>query len=37
MMAIQRKKQDLMEKAFGSAASNQKTSRIEEIKALMDL
>lgn len=37
MMAIQRKKQDLMEKAFGSTGSNQKTSRIEEIKALMEL
>lgn len=37
MMAIQRKKQDLMEKAFGSTGSNRKTTRIEEIKALMEL
>uniref|UniRef100_H3DQ38 Helicase like transcription factor n=1 Tax=Tetraodon nigroviridis TaxID=99883 RepID=H3DQ38_TETNG len=37
MVAIQRKKQDLMEKAFGSTGSNRKTSRIEEIKAIMDL
>lgn len=37
MMAIQRKKQDLMEKAFGSTGSIRKTSCIEEIKALMEL
>lgn len=37
MMAIQKQKQALMEKAFDSTGSNRKTSRIEEIKALMEL
>lgn len=37
MVAIQRKKQDLVEKAFGSTNSDRKTSRIDDIKALMEL
>lgn len=37
MVAIQRKKQDLVEKAFGARNSDRKTSRIEDIKALMEL
>lgn len=37
MVAIQRNKQNLMEKAFGSTGSKEKTSRIEEIKALLEL
>lgn len=37
MVAIQRKKQDLMEKAFSSTGSDRKTSRIDEIKSLMEL
>ncbi|CAK6979998.1 helicase-like transcription factor [Scomber scombrus] len=37
MVKIQRKKQDLVEKAFGSTNTNRKTSRIDDIKALMEL
>ncbi|KAL0983800.1 hypothetical protein UPYG_G00132950 [Umbra pygmaea] len=37
MVKIQRQKQDLVEKAFGTNTSKRKTSRIEEIQALMDL
>ncbi|XP_076604419.1 helicase-like transcription factor isoform X2 [Chaetodon auriga] len=37
MVKIQRQKQDLVEKAFGSTDTNRKTSRIEDIKALMEL
>ncbi|XP_056915480.1 helicase-like transcription factor isoform X2 [Takifugu flavidus] len=37
MVEIQRKKQDLMEKAFGSTGGDRKTSRIEEIKELLEL
>lgn len=37
MVAIQRKKQDLMEKAFGSTSGDRKTARIEEIKSLLEL
>ncbi|KAM7403382.1 hypothetical protein PAMA_004028 [Pampus argenteus] len=37
MMRIQRQKQDLMEKAFGLSNTNRKTSRIDDIKALMEL
>lgn len=37
MVKIQRQKQDLLEKAFGSTNTNRKTSRIDDIKALMEL
>uniref|UniRef100_A0A8D3C5L9 Helicase-like transcription factor n=1 Tax=Scophthalmus maximus TaxID=52904 RepID=A0A8D3C5L9_SCOMX len=37
MVKIQRQKQDLVEKAFGSTNSDRKTSRIDDIKALMEL
>uniref|UniRef100_A0AAX7SWA6 Helicase-like transcription factor n=1 Tax=Astatotilapia calliptera TaxID=8154 RepID=A0AAX7SWA6_ASTCA len=37
MVKIQRKKQDLMEKAFGSTNTDRKTSRIDDIVALMEL
>ncbi|XP_010886986.2 helicase-like transcription factor isoform X2 [Esox lucius] len=37
MVKIQRQKQDLVEKAFGTNPSKRKTSRIEEIQALMEL
>lgn len=37
MVEIQRKKQDLLEKAFGSSSSDRKTSRINDIKALLEL
>ncbi|XP_034531101.1 helicase-like transcription factor [Notolabrus celidotus] len=37
MVKIQRQKQDLVEKAFGSTNTDRKTSRIDEIKALMEL
>ncbi|XP_070776033.1 helicase-like transcription factor [Enoplosus armatus] len=37
MMKIQRQKQDLVEKAFGSTNTDRKTSRIDDIKALMEL
>uniref|UniRef100_A0A673CFP0 Helicase-like transcription factor n=1 Tax=Sphaeramia orbicularis TaxID=375764 RepID=A0A673CFP0_9TELE len=37
MVRIQRKKQDLVEKAFGSANTDKKTSRIDDIKALLEL
>uniref|UniRef100_A0A671VJG4 Helicase like transcription factor n=1 Tax=Sparus aurata TaxID=8175 RepID=A0A671VJG4_SPAAU len=37
MVEIQRGKQDLVEKAFGSTNSDRKTSRIDDIKALMEL
>lgn len=37
MVTIQRKKQELVEKAFGSTNSDRKTSRIDDIKALMEL
>ncbi|KAJ7984881.1 hypothetical protein DPEC_G00359370 [Dallia pectoralis] len=37
MMRIQRQKQDLVEKAFGSNPNKRKASRIEEIQALMEL
>uniref|UniRef100_G3P9F7 Helicase-like transcription factor n=1 Tax=Gasterosteus aculeatus aculeatus TaxID=481459 RepID=G3P9F7_GASAC len=37
MVKIQRQKQDLVEKAFGSKNPDRKTSRMEEIKALMEM
>ncbi|XP_071768487.2 helicase-like transcription factor [Centroberyx gerrardi] len=37
MVKIQRQKQDLVEKAFGSKSADRKTSRINDIKALMEL
>ncbi|XP_040915954.1 helicase-like transcription factor isoform X2 [Toxotes jaculatrix] len=37
MVRIQKQKQDLMEKAFGSTNTDRKASRIEDIKALMEL
>ncbi|XP_056248921.1 helicase-like transcription factor [Seriola aureovittata] len=37
MVKIQRQKQDLVEKAFGSTGTDRKTSRIDDIKALMEL
>ncbi|XP_039992700.1 helicase-like transcription factor [Xiphias gladius] len=37
MVKIQRQKQDLVEKAFGSTYTDRKTSRIDDIKALMEL
>ncbi|KAM3595017.1 uncharacterized protein V6R79_017166 [Siganus canaliculatus] len=37
MVKIQREKQDLVEKAFGSTNTDRQTSRIEDIKALMEL
>lgn len=37
MVKIQRNKQDLMEKAFGSTNTDRKTSRIDDIVALMEL
>uniref|UniRef100_A0A8C4FBM4 Helicase-like transcription factor n=1 Tax=Dicentrarchus labrax TaxID=13489 RepID=A0A8C4FBM4_DICLA len=37
MVKIQRKKQDLVEKAFGPTNTDRKTSRIDDIKALMEL
>uniref|UniRef100_UPI0037E857EC helicase-like transcription factor n=1 Tax=Semicossyphus pulcher TaxID=241346 RepID=UPI0037E857EC len=37
MVKIQRQKQDLVEKAFGSSSTDRKTSRIDDIKALMEL
>ncbi|XP_029937610.1 helicase-like transcription factor [Myripristis murdjan] len=37
MVQIQRQKQDLFEKAFGSKNADKKTSRIDDIKALMEL
>lgn len=37
MVKIQRQKQDLVEKAFGSTNAGRKTSRIDDIRALMEL
>lgn len=37
MVKIQRQKQDLVEKAFGSSNAKRETSRINDIKALMEL
>lgn len=37
MVKIQRQKQDLVEKAFGSMNTDRKTSRIDDIKTLMEL
>lgn len=37
MVQIQRQKQDLFDKAFGSKTVDKKTSRIDDIKALMEL
>lgn len=37
MVKIQRQKQDLVEKAFGSSKGDRKTSRIDDIKTLMEL
>ncbi|KAM6912137.1 helicase-like transcription factor [Xenentodon cancila] len=37
MVEIQRRKQDLVEKAFGSTTTGKKTSRIDDIQALMEL
>ncbi|XP_017297431.1 helicase-like transcription factor isoform X2 [Kryptolebias marmoratus] len=37
MVKIQRKKQDLVEKAFGSANTDRKTSRIDDIRVLLEL
>lgn len=37
MVKIQRQKQDLLEKAFGSTDADRKASRIDDIKALMEL
>ncbi|XP_056152063.1 helicase-like transcription factor [Lampris incognitus] len=37
MVKIQRKKQDLVEKAFGSKTTDRKSSRIDDIRAVMDM
>ncbi|KAM9708224.1 helicase-like transcription factor [Menidia menidia] len=37
MVKIQRRKQDLVEKAFGSTNTDRKTTRIDDIRALMEL
>uniref|UniRef100_A0A7N9AT96 Helicase-like transcription factor n=1 Tax=Mastacembelus armatus TaxID=205130 RepID=A0A7N9AT96_9TELE len=37
MVKIQKQKQDLLEKAFGSTNTDRKASRIDDIKALMEL
>ncbi|XP_034051464.1 helicase-like transcription factor isoform X2 [Thalassophryne amazonica] len=37
MVKIQRQKQDLVEKAFGSTNTDRKSSRIDDIKALLEL
>nr|XP_020472266.1 helicase-like transcription factor isoform X2 [Monopterus albus]XP_020472267.1 helicase-like transcription factor isoform X2 [Monopterus albus] len=37
MVKIQRKKQDLLEKAFGSTNTDRKTSRVDDVKALLEL
>ena len=37
MVKIQRRKQDLVEKAFGSKSTDRKASRIDDIRALMEL
>ncbi|XP_017158143.1 helicase-like transcription factor isoform X2 [Poecilia reticulata] len=37
MVKIQKKKQDLVEKAFGSAGTDRKTSRIDDIRALLEV
>ncbi|XP_020774681.2 LOW QUALITY PROTEIN: helicase-like transcription factor [Boleophthalmus pectinirostris] len=37
MVKIQKKKQDLVDKAFGAANSNKKSSRIDDIKTLMEI
>ncbi|XP_007564589.1 helicase-like transcription factor isoform X1 [Poecilia formosa] len=37
MVKIQKKKQDLVEKAFGSASTDRKTSRIDDIRALLEV
>lgn len=37
MVKIQRQKQVLVEKAFGSTNTERKTSRIDDIRALMEL
>ncbi|KAM3870955.1 helicase-like transcription factor [Diretmus argenteus] len=37
MVKIQRQKQDLVEKAFGSKSADRKTTRIDDIRALLEL
>ncbi|XP_043999487.1 helicase-like transcription factor isoform X1 [Gambusia affinis] len=37
MVKIQKKKQDLVEKAFGSTNTDRKTSRVDDIKALLEM
>ncbi|KAK5886770.1 hypothetical protein CesoFtcFv8_017774 [Champsocephalus esox] len=37
MVKIQKQKQELVDKAFGSTNTDKKTSRIDDIKALMEL
>lgn len=37
MVKIQRKKRDLVEKAFGSTNADKKTSRIDDIRTLLEL
>lgn len=37
MVKIQKKKQDLVEKAFGSTNTDRKTSRIDDIRALLEV
>jgi len=37
MVKIQKQKQDLVDKAFGSTNTGRKTSRIDDIRALMEL
>ncbi|XP_061598880.1 helicase-like transcription factor [Cololabis saira] len=37
MVEIQKRKQDLVDKAFGSATTDKKTSRMDDIRALMEL
>ncbi|XP_037551513.1 helicase-like transcription factor [Nematolebias whitei] len=37
MVKIQRKKQDLVEKTFGSASTDRKSSRVDDVRALLEL
>lgn len=37
MVEIQKRKQDLVDKAFGSAITDRKTSRLDDIKALLEI
>lgn len=37
MVKIQKKKQDLVEKTFGSTSTDRKTTRIDDIRALLEM